>query len=110
MFTKSEITAHSIEARRELRAKAERRWRRARRLPKVCGVLVLASIAVLIVMPFFRLGPLAPVVAGCVALLSTFAVIATSISHRAAFMTVQKSRGVNDGVAERAYTAERPFA
>ncbi len=110
MFTNASAPAHSIEARRELRVKAERRWRRAQQLPKVCGIFVLATIVVLALLPLLRIGPLASIVAGIATLVCVLVMMTTNLYHRSAFMTVQKSRGVSEAVAEHAYLLERPFA
>jgi hypothetical protein len=110
MLTRSKVHPGTREARRSARAKAELRWRRAKTLPKACGVLVLATIGFLALLPFLRLGPFSPIVAGSAALLNVLAMMGCSLSHRAAFMKVQASRGVSDAVAEQAYTLERPFA
>jgi hypothetical protein len=99
--------ANSIEARRDVRRMAERRWRRAQHLPKVCGILVLATIGFLPLVPLMRIGP---VLAGGASLLCVVAMLATNRYHRATYMAVQKSRGIAETAAERAYDFERPFA
>jgi hypothetical protein len=110
VFTKSPATASTIEARREVRAKAERRWRRAQQLPKLCGIVVLATIGFLAILPLLQVQPFAPLIAGCATLISVLAMMTTNLYHRSAFMAVQKSRGISDHVAESAYALERPFA
>ena len=110
MFNKGSIPSNSIEVRREARAKAERRWRRAQQLPRVCGVLVLATLGFLATLPLLRVGPFAPIIAGSATLLCVLAMMTTNLYHRSAFMNVQKSRGISEKAAEHAYGHERPFA
>lgn len=99
-----------VEARREERARAERKWRRASTLPKLSGIMVLTAMGLLTLLPFLELGPFRPIVAGFVALLCVLGMMIASLVHKAAFMGVQKSRGVSEQMAEHAYRLERPFA
>lgn len=110
MLTKTSAVKAVRDANQARRLDAELRWRRARLLPKRCGILLLTAIVALAALPFFQLGPFAPIVAGLITLVGVLAMIVTNVVHRAAFMDVQKCRGIREDAAKRAYAYNRPFA